>query len=72
VRHHEPTGFEQEVSRMFQALTKLWHDEKGLTTVEYALLLVLIVLAGVTGWQSLGHSVANRVSAVANIINTAS
>lgn len=38
-------------------LHKLWTDEGGLTTVEYALLLMLVVIAGATAWASLGHSV---------------
>jgi Flp pilus assembly pilin Flp len=57
---------------MFQAIKKLWHDEEGLSTVEYALLLVLIVIVGVTAWQTLGHTVSNKVTDVNNTIAGAS
>lgn len=57
---------------MFQTIKKLWQDEEGLSTVEYALLLVLIVIVGVTAWQSLGHTVANQTTTVGNTIASAS
>ena len=53
---------------MFDALKRLWTDEDGLTTVEYALLLVLIVIVGITAWQSLGGSVSDKVDEVNNTI----
>jgi Flp pilus assembly pilin Flp len=31
----------------------LWHDEEGLTTVEYALLLVLVLIAAIAAWVTL-------------------
>lgn len=34
-----------------------WKDEEGLTTVEYALLLALIVVVAITTWTALGTSV---------------
>lgn len=39
----------------------LWKDEDGLTTVEYALLLALVVVAGITAWSTLGETVGNVV-----------
>ena len=39
---------------MFLAIKRLWEDEDGLTTIEYALLLVLIVIVGITAWQTFG------------------
>jgi Flp pilus assembly pilin Flp len=42
-------------------MKKLWQDEEGLTTVEYALLLALIVVAGLLAWQGLGDSVQGAV-----------
>ena len=49
---------------MFAPLRKMWQDEEGLTTVEYALLLVLVVIAGITAWQTLGGSVSDKVTEV--------
>jgi len=57
---------------MLKALKTLWKDDDGLTTVEYALLLVLIVIVGITAWQSLGSSVSSKVGEVNTTIGGAS
>ncbi len=49
---------------MLQMLKDLWADEEGLTTVEYALLLVLIVAAAITAWTQLGTQVSTEVGTV--------
>lgn len=46
----------------------LWKDEEGLTTVEYALLLALVVVAGIAAWQGLGSTVENTVTASSSTI----
>jgi pilus assembly protein Flp/PilA len=46
----------------------LWKDEEGLTTVEYALLLALVVVAGITAWSTLGDTVGNAVNDSADTI----
>ena len=38
---------------------ELWLDEGGTTAVEYALLMSLVVLAGVAAWRGLGNAVGN-------------
>lgn len=35
-------------------LTRLWRDQEGLTTVEYALLLALVSIAALGAWSGLG------------------
>ena len=45
---------------MFIALESLWKDDEGLSTVEYALLLFLIVVAGITAWQQLDKLATNK------------
>jgi Flp pilus assembly pilin Flp len=50
----------------------LWMDEEGLTTVEYALLLALVVVAGILAWQGLGGTVENTVNDSADTIANAS
>lgn len=40
----------------------LWHDEEGLTTVEYALLLALVAIAAITAWSTLGSRVSRTVA----------
>ena len=49
---------------MFNALKMLWTDEEGLTTVEYALLLVLIVVVVAVGFTTLGTTVDSSVDNV--------
>ncbi|MFO8081108.1 MAG: Flp family type IVb pilin [Armatimonadota bacterium] len=49
-------------------LHRLWRDEEGVTTVEYALLLALVVVAGITAWSSLGEAVSNTISESASTI----
>jgi Flp pilus assembly pilin Flp len=36
-------------------IKKLWQDEAGLTTVEYALLLSLVAIAAIGAWSGLGN-----------------
>jgi pilus assembly protein Flp/PilA len=43
---------------------KLWNDEEGLTTVEYALLLALVAIAAITAWTTLGTRVTSTVTSV--------
>jgi len=50
---------------------RLWKDEEGLTTVEYALLLALVVVAGITAWNTLGGTVSNTVDESAGTIANA-
>ena len=45
-------------------LKKLWQDEEGLTTVEYALLLLLVAIAAITAWTTLGSRVNSTVTTV--------
>ena len=49
-------------------LRELMRDEDGLTTVEYALLLALVVVAGIGAWSTLGETAANAVQESADTI----
>jgi Flp pilus assembly pilin Flp len=40
----------------------LFEDESGLTTVEYALVLAIVVVAGIVAWQTLGGEVGSTVN----------
>ncbi|MFO7945992.1 MAG: Flp family type IVb pilin [Armatimonadota bacterium] len=51
---------------MFDALKAYWKDEEGLTTVEYALLLALIVVVAITAWTQLGANVNTMAQTSAN------
>jgi len=45
---------------MFDAARRLWEDEEGTTSVEYALLLAVIVIGCIGAWTAL----RNRLTAV--------
>lgn len=47
-----------------KTLLSYWKDEEGLTTVEYALLLALIVVVAITAWTTLGTGVNATVENV--------
>ena len=53
---------------MMDGLRRFWNDEEGMTTVEYALLLVLIVVVAVTAWTTLGSNVNTKVLTAGNAI----
>jgi Flp pilus assembly pilin Flp len=49
-------------------LARLWKDEAGLTTVEYALLLALLVVAAVAVWSLFGTRVRGVVNSSSEAI----
>jgi len=51
---------------MFEMIRAIWKDEEGLTTVEYALLLALLVVAAIGVWAAFGHQVQRSVTDDAN------
>jgi Flp pilus assembly pilin Flp len=53
---------------MTDMIKGLWKDEDGLTSVEYALLLVLVVVVAITAWRTLGSNVTSKVNNVAATI----
>jgi len=44
-----------EVTKMVHALARYWWDEQGLTSVEYALLLALVVVSAAATWHNFGQ-----------------
>jgi len=56
---------------MFAWLRSFWADEEGLTTVEYALLLALLVVAALTIWTNFGTTMRNTVSNAQSAIEDA-
>lgn len=50
---------------------RLWKDEEGLTTVEYALLLALVAIAAIAAWTALGGRVSSTVSSVEGTMGSA-
>lgn len=47
---------------MLDRIKTIWADEEGLTTVEYALLMALLVVAAIAVWTTFGAKVKESVS----------
>ncbi|QQR90973.1 MAG: hypothetical protein IPJ88_04375 [Myxococcales bacterium] len=43
------------------AKRSLLKDQKGLSTVEYIIILVLIAVTGIIGWQNFGKTVKGKI-----------
>lgn len=77
-RLSDPTGLKsgntqnQEGTTMFGMVKALWKDEDGLTTVEYALLLALLVVAAIGIWTAFGAKVQGSVNASTSAFDNAS
>ncbi len=56
---------------MLEALKRFWADDEGLTTVEYALLLALLVVAAIGIWKTFGGTIRNTVSNADSAIQNA-
>jgi Flp pilus assembly pilin Flp len=56
---------------MIDKIKSVWSDEEGLTTVEYALLLALLVVAAVAVWTTFGRQVKSSVSSSTNAMSNA-
>ena len=39
----------------------LARDERGLSTVEYVILLVLVAVAGIVAWNNIGGTVVSKI-----------
>ena len=46
-----------------EAIRALWRDEDGVTTVEYALLLAVLVVGGAALWATLRGAITSGVNA---------
>ena len=48
----------------------LLRDERGLSTVEYTVLLVLIVAIAVAAWQSFGETITGKLTESDTLLDT--
>ncbi|OIN06624.1 Flp family type IVb pilin [Oceanisphaera psychrotolerans] len=54
--------------KIFNELTRLWHDEKGLTTVEYAVAGALVAASLVGAFATLGDGVGASINAMCKVV----
>ena len=57
---------QRRASPMRRVISKLWTDEEGAASVEYALLLVVIVVATMGAWVSLRNRIIQSITEVEN------
>jgi Flp pilus assembly pilin Flp len=62
----EQQGEETMQAKLKNLITKLRSDERGLSTVEYVVLLVLIVAIAVALWNVFGNLLVQKLSGAAN------
>ena len=55
---------------MRKFLTKLWQDESGISSVEYALLLAFVAAGIIIGAEALSEAVENEMLDAASCIET--
>ena len=55
---------------MQEYLQQLWYDEQGVATIEYALLLSVLVVGMAGVWQMFRAAVAHAVADAANTISS--
>jgi len=51
-----------QLSRLSSSKTGLLRDSRGLSTVEYIILLVLLAVGGIQVWSSFGETVRGKIS----------
>ena len=56
---------------MINKIKSIWKDEEGLTTVEYALLMALLVVAAIGVWTAFGQKIQTAVSSSSSAIDAA-
>lgn len=52
------------------ALERLLRDERGLTTVEYVIVLCLIAVVGFAIWKKFGETVKDKTSGADGVVST--
>jgi len=58
------------MNKLSALLIKLRQDERGLSTVEYVVLLVLIVAMAVAAWNTFGKSVNSKLTEASGSFGT--
>ncbi len=53
-----------------QNLARLWNDESGISSVEYALLLAFVAAGIIVAAETLGNAVQNEMTDTATCIET--
>ena len=48
---------------MRRPLRRLLRDQRGLSTVEYVIILMLIAVVGIVAWRTFGNTVVGKINA---------
>ncbi len=57
------------MSKTSQFFTRLWNDESGISSVEYALLLAFVAAGIIVAADQLSNAVSNEMNQAANCIS---
>ena len=52
-----------------RVVRKLWHDEAGVSTVEYALLLAIVAVGSAGAWTALRSAISSVLGDVASTVS---
>jgi Flp pilus assembly pilin Flp len=55
----------------FTSTRRLLRDERGLSSMEYSVLLVVIVVLGLVVWKGLGSELRSKVTGGEEVVSTA-
>ena len=59
-----------EIFKRKEKSQSILEDKRGLTSVEYVIILALIAIAAITAWSRFGVALTGRVSNYTNSIST--
>ncbi len=54
----------------YTSIRKLHSDDRGLSTVEYVIILVLIAAAAVAAWTTLGGHIRDKIKSADDSVNS--
>jgi len=64
------TSMNTQINLPSSLKSSLLRDTRGLSTVEYIILLVLIAVGGIQVWSSFGETVRNKISSSTNEVES--
>ena len=56
------------MKRFVHQLRELWYEERGIVTVEYALLVALLAVGGIAAWTVLQGAIRNSFQSAVNAL----
>jgi Flp pilus assembly pilin Flp len=67
----QPSGFLHRFVGNGASLRRFLRDDRGMTTIEYAVLLAVIVVGSITLWTNFSQAVINQLKEATTAVETA-